>query len=459
MPCIPAIKDIHETCLHAEQKLNQLLDHLLQLRPELNPLQPLPDTVSTRSSRSSSLDGSDQLPGNHQVATQLAAVQLLALLRLQNVQLATQVGWLLQAGNHYDHANQQANGFYSWARMAACLQKHTLKKLEVLRAKRKLSVYAKNVQTLYELSILFDYQLHVLRRLSLAYGQNSHLNISQSINSLNLPLHSLNSNNCNQENDTRVPILDDDTKSIATQSTMPAINGDDDYKNTGHRFPLQFLCRPEISEDGTADQLFLEPMRAYVECNTFTIEPRAQVALSLLYGKHGLYWYNQSTHTIFKLLRAMFLVRGARRTPVQVLNTRKCGATLAANCAQATLRFMTDAFQFTELKAYNRLYISLLKLPCCLQYQAHTVQLHAQSEILVPEADKSVQRLPDPVNCRKIRCRLLRGKSQQQPVILHSNQQEKCPKQPLQDTLVFHVHGGGFTITPPDAHEVSNFFV
>ena len=469
MPCAPAIKDVNETCLHAEAALNELLDHLLRLRPELNPLRPSPTTttktnVSACSSRSSSFDGNDgQLPAvDQQAATQLAAIQLLALLRLQNFQLATHVRWLLQAGQHYDHAGQQANGFYSWARMVAWLQKHAYKRLEKLRNKQRLSAFAKHVQMLYELSILFDYQLHVLRRLSSAYGQNFQLNAStQSLH------NAVNNDECNKENIASTLNLDDEIKLTPSDHMLPVVGAETsplahqtfNTRSSTLGLPLQFCCRPDLSEDGTSEQLFLEPMRAYIECNTFTIQPRAQVALSLLYGKHGLYWYNRSTDTVFKMLRAMFLVRGARRTPVQVLNTRKCGATLAANCAQATLRFMTDAFQFTELKAYNRLYISLLKLPSCLQYQARTVQLHAQTELLVPEAGDCVKRLTDPVNCRKIRCRLLRGKTQQQPPSLSKHTPSSAhpdgKQSSLQDTLVFHVHGGGFTITPPDAHEVS----
>jgi hypothetical protein len=220
---------------------------------------------------------------------------------------------------------------------------------------------------------------------------------------------------------------------FATSDHSSCTSPDADHK--------EFRVRPEISADGSSKQLFLQPMRMYIENNTFTTEPKAQIALSLLYGSHGPYWYHSSARKLFTLIRAMFVVGSARTLTTNALSVSKSGRTLAHKSAHSSLRYVTNAFRFTDLRAYNRLYFSLLKIPICNQYTARTVQLHVQSELIIPEANFALTRPTTTTGSRKVRCRLLRSKS--------------SSSDPVDQTLVFHCHGGGFVITSPDAHEVS----
>lgn len=317
-----------------------------------------------------------------------------------NTKLTYQINWLFEKAKQHDHTNQQANGFYSMIRILLALFKLISKKL------RKLKLTSPLKTEMIELMNVI-YYFFVLNNNMIA-------------------LFDYKTNDCRP--------LNDDPKNLFSLSI-------DNFK----------------------------------KINLLALSDDAQRALSIIYGPTGVFWYSSSVQTLFKAFR--WLLIGSTSNPIRslkcILSSKQCGENLSRKCMNSTIEYVTRSLSALEYKAYNRLYFTMINLNKISLYDVETVHIGVRTYFRIPSNEKlnnnddlSNQHLQkiDGENERKIRCRLLDG-------LTKSFIRKYCKENNLSSkkidihhdfnpskTVVFHVHGGGFSVNSPDSHEVIMFF-
>lgn len=315
-----------------------------------------------------------------------------------NNKLNYQISWLFDKARQHDHTGQQANGYYSMIRILFALFKLISKKVPKLSGTRTLKT------EMIDLLNVTYYVAHLIDNMILIF----------------------------------------------------------DYKNNGHR-PL----------DNDAQNLFSLSIEHFKTMNLLALDEDAQRALSVICGPAGVFWYSKSMQNVFKAFRLLLI--GCTSNPFKFLhclvNSKACGRNLARKCANSTVEYVTHSLNALEFKAYNRTYFTLINLSNTLRYTANTVHVKVSTSRKVPlndpnnndESSNEHIQFVDAANQRKVRCRLISGYTKS--FIKKFCKENKLslneidPRANINPTkcVVFHVHGGGFSVTTPDTHEVILF--